>query len=482
MIEKPRHQNGELQKSNFQGESFLLAFYRLIQTVKIHQDNNHLLIERVEDFINSLEYWWVDGEYFTIKVSRGRFLLEDQKLLYRRENVNLIHETLSYFEQRNLQGLRFHFTTKDCTLEQILSFIRILNQAERQPEPMGWLIQQLKEMSFSWVDIVQSPQIDSEDLDLERREMARRAYSYALSSVKEVSGKIISQRHVGTRKLKRITQNMIDLLTVDESVLLGMSTIRDYDDYTYSHSVNVAILSLCLGKRIGLSRVSLTRLGICGLVHDLGKVEIPKEIINKPGCLSPREFQEVKRHPIKCVKQIIKLRASRDLKAKIVLPPFEHHLKYDLSGYPEVKNKESISLFGRILTIADVFDALTSPRIYRSHAFSPDHALGLMLEKSGKDFDPILLKVFINTLGIYPVGSFLYLDTGEKGLVTECPENGDKTRPKLLLLKDEGQNRFRKDKVVNLAEKDPRSGLYTRNIKKSIHPSVLGIQPAEFLV
>jgi len=482
VTEKPRHQGGDYQESNFQGESFLLAFYRLIQTVKIHQDNNHLLIERTEDFITSLAPWWVDGEYFTIKVSRGRFLLEDQKLLYRRENVNLTHEMLSYFEQRNLQGLRFHHTVKDCAFEEILSFIRILNQAERQSGPMEWLVQQLDEMSFSWVDIIQGPQIDSEDLDLERREMARRAYSYALSSVKEVSGKIISQRHVGTRKLKRITQNMIDLLTVDQSVLLGMSTIRDYDDYTYSHSVNVAILSLCLGKRIGLSRLSLTRLGICGLVHDLGKVEIPKEIINKPGNLSPDEFQEIKRHPIKCVKQIIKLRASRDLKAKIVLPPFEHHLKYDLSGYPKVKSKKSISLFGRILTIADIFDALTSPRVYRSHAFSPDHALGLMLENSGKDFDPILLKVFINMLGIYPVGTFLYLDTGEMGLVMESPENGDKARPKLLLMKDEGQNGFRKDKVVTLAEKDSRSGLYTRNIKKSIHPSVLGIQAAEFLV
>jgi HD-GYP domain-containing protein (c-di-GMP phosphodiesterase class II) len=312
--------------------------------------------------------------------------------------------------------------------------------------------------------------------------MARRTYSYALSSLKEVSEKVVSERRAGTRKLKRITQNMVDLLTEDESVLLGMSTVRDYDDYTYTHSVNVAILSLCLGKRIGLSRVSLTRLGMCGLVHDLGKVEIPREILNKPGKLTDQEFEEMKRHPVKGVSQIIKLGASRDLKAKIVLPPFEHHLKYDLSGYPQVKGKKRVSLFGRILSIADVFDALTSPRIYRPHAFSPDRALGMMLEGSGKDFDPILFKVFINMLGVYPVGTFLYLDTGEKGLVMAPPQNGDKARPKVLLLKDDRQGGFSKDKIVNLAEKDIRTGLFKRNPKKSINPSVLGIQAAEFLV
>jgi HD-GYP domain-containing protein (c-di-GMP phosphodiesterase class II) len=477
-----KKQNKNYQKISFQGEVLLRAFYRLIQTIKIHQDNNHLLIECAKDLVDSMAPWWVDENYLTIKVSKGRFILEDEKLLYRRENTNLIQEMLQYFEQRRLQGLRFHHPVKDCAFEEILTLFRILNQAESQSEPVKWLDEQLDEASFLWVEIVQNPQVDSEKRDLERREMARRTYSYALSSLREVSEKIVSERRAGTRKLKRITQNMVDLLTEDESVLLGMSTVRDYDDYTYTHSVNVAILSLCLGKRIGLSRVSLTRLGVCGLVHDLGKVEIPREILNKPGKLTYYEFEEMKRHPIKSVRQIIKLRASRDLKAKIVLPPFEHHLKYDLSGYPQVKSKKRVSLFGRILTIADVFDALTSPRIYRHRALSPDHVLCMMLEGSGKDFDPILLKVFLNMLGVYPIGTFLYLDTGEIGIVVESSKNGDKARPKILLLKDDGQGGFQKDKVVDLAEKDSRSGLFRRNPKKSINPSVLGIQAAKFLV
>jgi HD-GYP domain-containing protein (c-di-GMP phosphodiesterase class II) len=275
---------------------------------------------------------------------------------------------------------------------------------------------------------------------------------------------------------------MVDLLMEDESVILGMSTMRNYDDYTYTHSVNVSILSLCLGKRIGLSRVSLRTLGICGMVHDLGKVEIPRDILNKPGKLSDEEFREIEKHPLGSVRQIIKLRASRDLKAKILLPPFEHHLKYDLSGYPRVNRRKPVSLFGRILAIADVFDAMTSPRKYRPTAFSPDRALGMMQEGAGKDFDPILLKVFANMLGVYPVGTLVRLDTGPMGLVMETPEDGDRTRPRVMLLIPDGQGGFKKGKIVNLAEQDPKTQSYRRNIKQTFHPVAFGIQPADFLV
>jgi len=139
---------------------------------------------------------------------------------------------------------------------------------------------------------------------------------------------------VGIRKTKRLVQMLVDILSEDESLLLGMSTIRDFDDYTYTHSVNVAVLSLCLGKRIGLSRTAMERLGICGLFHDLGKTAISREILFKPEQLTNREFEEIERHPVKSVINIVKLNTDEDLKAKIIPPIFEHHLRYDLSGYP----------------------------------------------------------------------------------------------------------------------------------------------------
>jgi len=346
---------------------------------------------------------------------------------------------------------------------------------------LAWRVEQQEEWDFPWVEIVHGVEASTEEKKGERKKIARSTYSHALSSLQEVSQKMIYHEPAGVRKVKRIVQDMVDLLMEDDSVLLGMSTIKDYHDYTYTHSVNVAILSLCLGKRIGLSRMSLRVLGICGLVHDLGKVEIPMEILNKPGKLSEEEREEIERHPLSTVRQVIKLRASSDLKAKILLAPFEHHLKYDLTGYPRIGRNKPVSLFGRILTIADVYDAMTSPRVYRPHAISPDRALGIMLEGSGKDFDPVLLKVFINMLGVYPVGTLLRLDTGETALVMEVPEESDPARPMVLLLLSDGKGGAKKGKVIDLAERDPKRGKFLRNVKKTYNPSTFGIQAAEFL-
>lgn len=464
------------------GDRFLRGFHSLIRAAEIHQDNNRLLIGCAKEFIGALEQYCVDDEHLTIQIAHGRFFLQDAKLQYARESFNMVQEMLHYFEQRQLPGLRFSSTLGHAPFEQIFSFARVLNKAERHQDSLAWLVEKLDEHTFPWVQVLNGREMVPQDHDLGLKEMARKTYRDAMTSIKEVSEKMTSQRRVGVRKLKRIVQNMVDLLGEDVSILLGMSTIRDYDDYTYTHSVNVAILSLCLGKRIGLSRMSLTNLGICGLVHDLGKAEIPIEILNKPGKLSAEEFKEIEKHPLRSVNQIVKLRASRDLKAKIMLAPFEHHLKYDLSGYPRVQRKKPVSLFGSIVTIADVFDALTSPRIYRSKVHSPDLALGYMIDRAGKDFDPILLKIFVNMLGVYPVGTLLLLDTGEKGLVIGAPENADITRPQVMLLVSDGQGGFKRGNIVRLTERNPYTGSFLRNIVQSVHPSTFGIQPVEFIV
>jgi HD-GYP domain-containing protein (c-di-GMP phosphodiesterase class II) len=213
----------------------------------------------------------------------------------------------------------------------------------------------------------------------------------------------------------------------------------------------------------------------------LGKLDIPVEIIRLPRKLNESEFEVVKKHTIYSVAQIIKLQAAPDLKSKILLPPFEHHMKYDLSGYPQTPQNKPVSLFGRILTITDVFDAITSPRNYRPTTLTQDQALGYMLELSGTYFDPILLKAFINMIGIYPVGSLLELDTGELALIIEAGKADDGMRPKVVILDSDEQGGYTKGEVVDLNESDPQSNAFQRNIVKSLHPSTYGIQPAEFL-
>ncbi len=472
---------GSQRQPNQPDETVLRTFYWLLQTVKIHRDNNKVLRECAREFISTVVEACVDDPHITIEAFGGRFYIREKKFAYRLESFDLVHAMLHFFETRGLQGLRFSNTIGECPIEQVLGFARMLNQSERQRNPAAWIAHQLQGDAFPWAEIVHSPQVLEEE-DLELKERARRTYFYALASVKEIGQKIFSRQPVGIRKAKRIVQNLVDLLSEDESLLLGMSTIRDFDDYTYTHSVNVAILSLCLGKRVGISRTELERLGISGLFHDLGKVAIPREILLKPGKLDDREFEEIQKHPIKSVRHILSLPTNIDLKAKIIPAVFEHHLKYNLSGYPSPHTEKPQGLFGRILSIADVFDSMTSPRIYRTTPFSPDRALGLMMEGAGKDFDPTLLKVFVNMLGVFPVGTLLELDTGEIGLVMDTPGETAKALPRVLILVPDGKGGFGKGKVENLGEPDPHTGSPRRHIVKTHHPASYGIQPAEFLL
>jgi HD-GYP domain-containing protein (c-di-GMP phosphodiesterase class II) len=395
--------------------------------------------------------------------------------------MRLINGMLQFFQRRGLEGLRIHPAVKKISQDELLTFMRLLVQCEEKTDPAAWLLEQTKDERFAWVTVLKGTEVKRRSIE-NLKEKAKSTYFHAMNSVRDVAQRISYQGYAGIRKSKRMVQNMLDCLAEDEALFLCLSTIKDYDDYTYTHSVNVAVLSLCLGNRIGLSKNYLEHLGICGLFHDLGKVDIPREILTKPGRLTEGEWTEMRKHPLASVRQILRLRASHEVKSKILLAPFEHHVKFNLSGYPKVDLKKDVSLFGRILQIADVYDAITSVRAYRDHALSPDQAISLMMQGSGTDYDPVLLKVFAIMMGTYPVGSLLELDTGEMGVVLDYPMQTGGSLPRVILLERDEQGTINRGKVVSLAEKELESGAYRRNIVKSLNPAFYGIQPSAFIL
>jgi HD-GYP domain-containing protein (c-di-GMP phosphodiesterase class II) len=207
---------------------------------------------------------------------------------------------------------------------------------------------------------------------------------------------------------------------------------------------------------------------------------VPEAIFKKEEPLTEEEFGEIRKHPLNSTRLILRLRATIRRKSGIIMPPLEHHLGFDLKGYPQIGWKKPQTLCGRILAICDYFDALTSLRVYRHEAYSADRALGLMLSKSGTYFDPLLLKVFINLMGVYPIGTLLKLDNGEIGLVCRSPDTKVMSRPWVLLLHSDGSGGFVKGEEVNLADHD-KEGFYFRSVASSANPMNYNIQPAEYL-
>ncbi len=524
-------------------EEFMVAFNGLVQTVKIHQGNNRLVVDGIRRFVELATLLIGQDEYMTLQISHGVFYMQEEKLPSRRRTGQLLDRMLEYFEKRELPGLRIYPSVRVAPAEKILAFVRLLNQMVKQKNPMDWLVLPLEAAKIEWVAVIQpeapgisgysdtasvwggfdggTPGSDSGggsgggasvgseggigsgagpgsgggtggpggggDVGDASEEAvgylaARKVYSYAMASMRDVARKISINQRTGIRKAVRVVQTMVeDVILQDKPLLLAMSTIKVYDDYTFCHSVNVSILSMYLGKELGLSRESLEMLGVCGLFHDLGKVLVPQRILKKPGKLDPEEYAEIKQHSLNSVRLIVKLRASSKRKARILLAPFEHHLRYSRKGYPEVGWRRPISLFGRVLAVADVYDALTSPRVYREEAIPADRALGIMLEESGDYFDPIILKVFINMLGVYPIGTVLELDDGQMGVVCSTPSAAAVDRPRLVMMVPDGRGGLQKGGILDLTGCDPATGSFVRSVKKSYNPVTLGIQPAQFL-
>ena len=474
-------------RSYCQFEEFLLNFYSLSQNIRIHSDNHRLVIRGIEKFAESINNC-VENESLTLKISNDQLFINDEKLPYNRTTKNLFDNIIRYFDTRGLEGVRFLEAVKHVSAEETLAFLRLLEQSWQKPEPLTWLTNCLAAQNIKWVELIKKseiPQADQESFykdKAERWERARKDYTYAKASLEEVAQKIKDKKSVvGLGKTIRVVQDMVTNLIEDDEVYAAISTLRVFDDYIFTHSVNVAMLSMCLGRRINLSRRTLASLGICALFHDLGKIEIPKEVLHKKDKLDDSELKLIEEHSLNSARLLLNLKASPDSKARILVPIFEHHLKCDLSGYPRVHWKKPLTLFGKIISIADKYDTLTSSRAYRKSLLSPDRALGYMLDHASKDFDPILIKVFINILGVYPVGTLLRLDTDELALVVSSPSRNFSKRPLVCVLEKEGEGSYKKREIINLDERDTETDSYVREIIETYHPAIFGIQPVQHM-
>lgn len=466
-------------------EEFLHNFYSLSQTVRIHSENHTLVLERIEKFSESINSC-MENESLTFKISNDQLYVDDEKLPYNRTTKNLFDNIIRYYDTRDLDGVRLLESVKQASAQELLAFTRLLNISGQQPEPLAWLKDGLAAENIEWVELIKKTERPQDEKSYkskaERRERARRDYTYAKASVEEIAQKIKEGKGaVGVRKTVRVVQDMVTNLIEDDEVYSAISTLRVFDDYIYTHSVNVAMLSMCIGRRINLSRRNLVNLGMCALLHDLGKIEIPNEVLHKKEKLDDSELKLIEEHSLNSSRLMLKLKASPDSKARILVPMFEHHLKYDLSGYPHVDWKKPLTLFGKIISIADKYDSLTSSRAYRKFLLSPDRALGYMFDRAGKDYDPILIKVFINIMGVYPVGTLMKLDTDELALVVSSPSRDFSKRPLVCILEKEGEGSYKKKEIINLDERDTETGNYVRDIIETYHPASLGIQPVQHI-
>lgn len=243
--------------------------------------------------------------------------------------------------------------------------------------------------------------------------------------------------------VKDSISNMLEEILNNKQILLNLTDIKNNDDYTFLHSVNVAVISLVIGKLLNYDKEKMMNLGTGALLHDIGKAFIPPEILNKPDKLTDEEFEIMKQHTTLGY-EVLKNNSEINPTSRIII--LTHHEKVDGSGYPLKLKGNDLHEFAKIIAIADVFDALTSDRVYRPK-WPTYEAIEYLISLAGTHFDVDLIKIFTQNVAAFPNGTLVKLSTGETGIIIN--QNKDfPNRPLVKIIKDKDGNSI--DKIINL--------------------------------
>ncbi|HOY66203.1 MAG TPA: HD-GYP domain-containing protein [Candidatus Ozemobacteraceae bacterium] len=274
------------------------------------------------------------------------------------------------------------------------------------------------------------PEVKS-SIPLQNAMVSKPTQLLAIRAVSTLISAVESEKAIPTRETREVAAQLIAEIARTPDAVLNLLAVRAYDDYTYAHNVNVATLSLMIGQAMGLSRNDLHSLGVGALLHDIGKLKVAKEILNKIGPLTPKEFDLIRQHPRVGYEM---LRSSREIGEWSKLIVLQHHEKFQGGGYPAGLKGNEISVMARIVAIADVYDALTTSRPFRP-AMSPYLSTKILLSNTENQFDPAILAVFLRRMSVYPPGSLVRLNTGVIAAVARS-NPGAILRPIVRLLKD----------------------------------------------
>ncbi|UCF19912.1 MAG: HD-GYP domain-containing protein [Gemmatimonadota bacterium] len=324
--------------------------------------------------------------------------------------------------------------------------------------------------------------VESINLTEEAKEAARRTYARSVSVVKDVMTSVRLGKAWSGRRVKRVVLGIVDQVLHDEAAMLGMTTLRDYDEYTFTHSVNVCILSVALGQKLGFSKLQLFDLGLGALFHDIGKSRVPLSVLNKEGRLDKEEWRIMSQHPDFGLILLFDLHGFEEPPYRAMLTAYEHHMRIDFTGYPKVIRERWLGFFSRIISVADAFDAATSKRSYQYIPFPPDEVLREMRDNPTRGFDPIVVKAFVNMMGIYPVGTLCILDTGELAVVVAPSPNPEELhRPLVRIVSDGDGRRLPEPPLVDLSKIDMGSGRPLRTIVKTTDAEKYNVTVSDYV-
>ncbi len=457
--------------------NILLRHHAVLKIGKVYDFNNQMLQDQIQHLYACLRAALEKEGEIVVRVRQNSIYVNGLRVKFDYSNYHIFKFLLSDFQAKGIAAIAF---SPEMEEEELRRFIRLL--LRKDLDPKNAFDQIVQGLDTEHIDHITLEKIAPVELQVSREKSAARLYFAGIYLLKEVFEKQKKGEPFNVNLTKRWMQSVYNHLADDESFIYGLTNIKNYDDYTLNHSINVCILAIALGRRLGLMREEISDLGVSAFLHDLGKLDVPKEILEKPGELTEEERAIVENHVKSGAEKLIELKSTRKLPLRAVQVALEHHLKADMTGYPRYVRKSRANLFSRIVKIVDYFDAITTKRVYRPTPLPREAALSEMSQKAGDEFDSLLLRVFVNMIGAYPVGSVVVLDTGEVGIVFEAnPHPAFHARPRVKIISD-ANGRMVDGEVVDLSDIDPETTTFKRTIVKCLDPEKYGIRPADYFL
>jgi HD-GYP domain-containing protein (c-di-GMP phosphodiesterase class II) len=462
------------------GRSLLLALYAALRSLKLYPIENATVQKSLDDLdaaSKALIAFEVDVE---VKIAGDFLFVNGTRLRVELDNYASFSHILALCRAFEIGTLQIRSGMERREWQIFLSLLLSLSEKDSE-ERLEVLQERLAEAKVIHLE-VERAQPEGDTSSQETRHAAKRVYSEGVAVTRDVIAGVRLGRGTRLKRVKRAVQLVVDQVLNNEVSMVGMTTVRDYDEYTFTHSVNVCIFSVALGKKLGFSKVQLYDLGMTALLHDVGKARVPPEILNKAGGLDEREWKLIQQHPWQGALTLFGMRSYEEIPYHAILVAHEHHMKIDLTGYPKTVRPRKLGIFSRIVSVADAFDAATTRRVYQSVPIEPDQVLREMWESPKRGHDRVVVKALINLLGIYPVGTCVILDTFEVAVVTGPSTDAQFNRPQVRIAVDvDGGIVPVPGTAVSLSEKD-ESGAYKRSIVKVTNPSRFGLTVGDYFV
>ena len=417
------------------GPLLIARLHGLLKAARLYDLSNQAVKEQLADLRGLVEQSEDDE---VVLVGMGQcFYVNGLRIRAEGSQAALFDALTAEFERRGLGGLRF---LRGLESGELATFVKLFTE-HADPERAASLAEALSAAAVEHVTPVSLLEVQGlgkeagevEPPATHERERARRTHREAVVGVRGAIRQAARTGKPAMRRIKRVVQPVVDSIMRNEYSIVGLTAIKNHDEYTYAHCVNVSILAVAMGNCLGLSRPALANMGVAALLHDIGKITIPPKVLHKPGRLDPDEWLRMERHPIEGLKIVSRAPGLSDLTPDLLNVTFQHHLTYDGGGYPKFERQGSLSTVARIVAVADCYDAMTAHRAYRNRPFTGYEALGLLLGADRGRYDPAALWALVKTVGLYPAGTLLFTCT-QHLVISLTPNPEDLRRPHCRVL------------------------------------------------